>query len=221
MEYTRKQRTKFAPIEIIFKPVKRWDDIIDCYFSTDLSAAYRVEWSVGKNIRHARTFQCYHCNAYYIQKDIKNILKNVQKIPGVVYNFTSQNPVSFEDNIGNKGDLPLVAYMDFETTAPAENFLNPKQNTMFVVSYSLIFAFHPKLNLNSVVVQRSFGHSLLKLSAIDYLTGDQLEFVDKDLVQQLKQCAISVFGKKVQKCRRSDVCRQIKICLELFVKMVQ
>ena len=72
--------------------------------------------------------------------------------------------------------------MDFETTAPAENFLTPEQNKMFVVSYTLIFAFHPKLNLNRVIVQRSFGHSLLKLATVDYLTKDQLKFVDKDLI---------------------------------------
>ena len=53
----------------------------------------------------------------------KQEIKNIEKClgdPGVVHNFTNQNLVSFEDNIGNKGDLPLVAYMDFETTAPVE-----------------------------------------------------------------------------------------------------
>ena len=80
--------------------------------------------------------------------------------------------MSFEDNIGNKGDLPLVAYINFETTAPAENFLIPGQKKMFVVSYTLIFDFHPKLNLNRVIAQRSFDNSLSKLAAVDYLTED-------------------------------------------------
>ena len=100
------------------------------------------------------------------------------------------------ENIGNKGDLPLVAYMDFETNAPAENFLRPEQNTKFVVSYTLIFAFHPKLDLNRILVQISFGYPLLKLATVDYLTKDQLKFVDKDLINQLKACAINVSERR-------------------------
>ena len=119
--------------------------------------------------------------------------KHIQKYlgtPGVVYNFTKQNLVNFEDNIGNKGDLPQ-AYMNFETAVPAENFLTPEQNKMFV-SYTLIFAFHPKLYLNRIIVEKSFGHSLLKLAMVDYLTEDQPQFVHKDLINQLKDCAVNV-----------------------------
>ena len=72
------------------------------------------------------------------KRDIKHIEKR-SEIPGVVYNSTNQNLVTFEDEIGNKGDLPLGVCMDFEATALAENFLTPQQNTMFVVSYTLIF----------------------------------------------------------------------------------
>ena len=112
--------------------------------------------------------------------------------------------MSFEGNIGNKIDLPLVAYVDFGTTASAEDFLTPEQNKMFVASYTLIFAFHPKLNLNRVIVQRYFDHSLLKLTMVDYLTEDQLKFVDKNFRNQLKDCATNV-----PKRRRKNVVAQI------------
>ena len=72
--------------------------------------------------------------------------------------------MSFDDNIGYKRDLPLVAYMDFETTAPIDNCFNPEPKSMFVVSYVIIFVFHPKLNLDCIVVQRSFGHSYKKIN---------------------------------------------------------
>ena len=72
----------------------------------------------------------------------KQSIEKFSKIPGVVYSFTNQYLVTFEDNIGNNGDLRLVACMIFEATALAENILTLKQNTMFVVSYTLIFAFH-------------------------------------------------------------------------------
>ena len=38
--------------------------------------------------------------------------------------------MSFEDNIGHEGNLPLVAYMDFETTAATDNCFNPEQKTI-------------------------------------------------------------------------------------------
>ena len=74
--------------------------------------------------------------------------------------------MSFEDNIGNKGNLPLIAYIDFETNAPADNCFNPEQKSMFVVLYTLMFVFHPKLNLKRVAVQRGFGHLLSKLATV-------------------------------------------------------
>ena len=69
-----------------------------------------------------------------------------------------------------------------------ENFLYPEQNKMFGVSYTLIFAFYLKLDLNRVSVQRSFRHSLLELAMVDYLTEDQLKLVDKDLINHLEDC---------------------------------
>ena len=82
----------------------------------------------------------FYCNSYYVQKArYQTHIEKRSEIPGVVYNFTNQNLVTFEDKIGSKGDLPLVVYMDFEATAPADNFLTLEQNTMFVVSYTLIF----------------------------------------------------------------------------------
>ena len=77
-----------------------------------------------------------------------------------------------------------------------ENFLNPEQNKMFGVSYTLIFAFYLKLDLNRVSVQRSFRHSLLELAMVDYLTEDQLKLVDKDLINHLEDCAINVSERR-------------------------
>ena len=44
-----------------------------------------------------------------------------------------------------------------------------------------MLAFHSKLNLNRFIVQRSSGDSLLKLMTVDYVTEEQLKFVDKKL----------------------------------------
>ena len=87
-------------------------------------------------------------------------MEHCSGVPGIVYNFDNQNLVTFEDNLGYKGDLPEVAYIDFETTAPTDSCFDSEQKKMFVVSYIIILAFHPKLKMNRVTIQHSFGHSL-------------------------------------------------------------
>ena len=46
------------------------------------------------------------------------------------------------------------------------------------MSYILIVAFHPHLKLRKIIVQRSYGHTLQKLTTLDYLTNDQNKFID-------------------------------------------
>ena len=67
---------------------------------------------------------------------------------------------------------------------------------MFVVSYVIIFVFHPSLKMDRIIIQRSFGHSLEQLTTIDFLKNDQMPFVNINLVKQLKDCALEVSRKK-------------------------
>ena len=90
----------------------------------------------------------------------------------------------------------MAIYFDYETTAPNDNCFDPEQKDMFVVSYVLIVAFHQDLNLNRVIVQCSFAHSLEQLTTIDYLTSNQMSFIDINLVTQLKDAAQEVSRKK-------------------------
>ena len=86
-------------------------------------------------------------------------MANCSGRPGVVYNFNNQNVISYQDNFYAKGDVLFVIYFDFETTAPTDNILDPKQKQLFVVSYVMIVAFNPDLKLNLIIIQRSFAHS--------------------------------------------------------------
>ena len=63
---------------------------------------------------------------------------------------------------------------------------------MVAMSYVLIAAFHPQLNLWKIIVQKSYGHTLQQLTMIDYLTNDQMSFVDISLVKQLNNMAQEV-----------------------------
>ena len=199
LEFDRKLRQKMSPIDIIYKPVKKENEIIECFFSSQMNLAYRASFndSKGLKLKHGTAFQCYYCSHYFARKDrFDRHIENCTGIPGFVYNFNSQNLLTFEENLKFKRDIPLTVYIDFETTAPTDDCLDPETKKMNVVSYVIIFAFHPKLKMKRVIIERSFGNSLQKLTTIDYLTNEQLKFKDVITLKQLRDCALSVFSKK-------------------------
>ena len=54
----------------------------------------------------------------------------------------------------SKEDLPITLYFDFEATALTDSCFDPDQNKMFVMSYVLIVAFHPHLNLKKKLLHK-------------------------------------------------------------------
>ena len=197
IEFDRKLRQKMSPIDIIYKPVKREDEIIECFFSSQINLAYRTTFSENQKIKHSTAFQCYFCSNYYSRKDkFDRHVENCTGKPGYVYNFNIQNLLTFEENLKFKRDVPLTIYIDFETTAPTDDCLDPETRKMKAVSYVIIFAFHPELEMKRIIIERSFGHSLQKLTTIDYLTAEQLKFKDTTTLKQLRDCAFSVASKK-------------------------
>ena len=96
----------------------------------------------------------------------------------------------------SKGDLPSALYFDLETTAPTDNYFDPEQTKMFVVSYALIVCFHPKLKIQKIIVKRSYADSINDLTSISYLTADQLNFADPKLVSQLRDAALEVNARQ-------------------------
>ena len=55
----------------------------------------------------------------------------------------------------------------------------------------IIFPFHPQLDSNRVIIERSFGHSCERLTSLSYLTREQLKFKDNKTLLQLKHCALA------------------------------
>ena len=141
-------RSLHAPIDMIFDPVKHHKIKIYCFFSTEKHLACRSTYKKTKNkIRHGRAFQCYYCSNYYIRKNrYDRLTKNCTAIPGILYNFDTQNLVTFQDNLKYKGHLLFVAYYNFETAAPRNCSRDPEITKMFAMLYIIIFAFHPDLN---------------------------------------------------------------------------
>ena len=197
--YLQKERKRdLYPIDIVYKPVKHAEEIIKCYFVTDIRFAYygKVPNYLNKQITN-RPYECYYCQKFFEKKNIfDRHVKFCSGKPGVVYNFEIQNIVTFEDNIKYQGDLPFALYADFETTAPTSDYLCPENDIMFSVSYSIVIAWHPKLNLPRQFVVRGFNHSLKELTDVTYLTSEQLSLRKQTTTEQFRDAAIAVSERK-------------------------
>ena len=146
-------------VDIIYKPVRSQDEVIECFFSTDNRCAYRGMHEKGEGAEHVMPYECYYCSTFFGRKNI--VERHIKQCSGkhdIVYDFNIQNVVSFEENLKYKGDIPLCAYADFEATAPTDDYQNPENRNMFPVSYCIIFAWHPELNLKRQVVVRGYNH---------------------------------------------------------------
>ena len=184
IQQQEKKRQNFKLIDIIYKPTND--------FSNDISKAYSSLHSEGKRgLRRAhKVFECYYCNKFFIER-IRHTrhMENCTGKPGVIYNFNNQCLISYQD-------LPFSIYFDFETTALTGNQLDPEQKKMFVVSYVFIVAFQPSLKLEIITVYRSYVHSFEQLTSLDYLTREQIGFIELYLIQMLKDVAFEVSKRK-------------------------
>ena len=193
IDFDKEIQKDFTPIDIVYTPVKNENETIKCFFTKKIHLAFRTSYTTGEKIKHTSAFRCYYCTSFFVRKErFEKHLKNCTGKPGYVYNFDTQNILTFEENLKNKHDIPLSAYIDFETTAPTDKMFDPECCKIKPVSYSIIFAFHPSFNLNRVIILRSFGHSLLNLTTVGYLTSEQLKYRDEITMKQLRDAAINV-----------------------------
>ena len=208
IEFDRKQKKKFKPIDIIYKPTKNPEIELLCYFSKDIAKAYSNFYSIKDKTKRAYScYECYYCRKFFLRPERqKRHMENCSGVPGVIYNFNMQSLISFEDNFNAKGDLSFVIYFDFETTAPTDNCFDPEQKTMFVVSYVMIVAFHPDLKIDKIIIQRSYAHAIEQLTSLDYFSQDQIKFINKELVRQLKDIAFDVSKRKCKKTMGQMLC---------------
>lgn len=77
-------------------------------------------------------------------------------------------------------------YFDFETSTGTTSQNHLEDVEMDQMFYSLIFAFHLKLQLDGKVIIRSFNHSLEKVNDVSYLTDEMLQNLDPIIARQLK-----------------------------------
>ena len=168
------------------------------FFTDDMKYAFRATYTKGNEICHANNiYECFYSSDFWVDKTkFERHIKTCGKKPGVLYDFNLRNVATFEDNIKYQGDVPFCVYADFETVAPSGDFLNPENKQMFAVSYSLVFAWHPKLKLPRHFVVRGYNHSLEQLSDMSYLKSEQLALRNQTTTAQLRDAIVKVHSKK-------------------------
>ena len=164
---------KFIPIEIIYKPDTTCNEVINCYFSNKINLAFRSTFIKNWILRQGAGLQYHFCSNYYERKDkYHRHLDSCTGTPGQIYSFNTQSLITFEERLKYKSDIPLTAYINFEETAATVNCLDPENVEMLVVSYVIIFKFHPELEIDKVMIEHSFGHSEYTLTSLNYLIAD-------------------------------------------------
>ena len=124
---------------------------------------------------------------------MKHHIKICAAKEGITYCFDNGNIISFQDNFKYLGDAPLTVYFGFEITTGDTVFFHPK---MFAVSYCQIYSFHPSLNLEKVVIYRSFQQSAEEIYDINHFRQEHVAFFDRATFFQLKDAASAVVARE-------------------------
>ena len=83
-------KNHYVPINVVYFPVKKYDEIIDRYLTDSIHLVFPTTLSVGKNkpLEHACTYQCHGCLFFFTAKNkYENHLKVWTKMPDVIYKF--------------------------------------------------------------------------------------------------------------------------------------
>ena len=95
VDFDKKLRQPFCPIDKIYKRVKKCDEIINCYFSEKLNVAFQASFSEGTIIKHCSAWQHYVCSNYYSGKDkFDRHVESCTDCPGYIYNFNMQMSIN-------------------------------------------------------------------------------------------------------------------------------
>ena len=95
-----------------------------------------------------------------LKKKMKEHLSCCSGKAGFTFSFDNRKVIDYQDHYNNLGDIPFSIYFNFETTTGNVFFFYAK---MYVVSYSIIVAFHPDLSLPRINIFRSYDQSYSSL----------------------------------------------------------
>ena len=112
---------------------------------------------------------------------------------GIAYSFDNAKIIDYQDNFKYMGDVPFCVYFDFETTTGDAVFLDSK---MYSMSYCQIFSFISALNLDKIVIYRSFQQTPQEIYNLNHLRPEHVPFFDEVTLRQLKDAASAVLSRE-------------------------
>ena len=184
-----------------------------------MNVAFQGIYNEGTKIKHCSAWQCYYCSNHYGRKDkFDRNFENCTGHPGYIYNFNMQSVLSFEQYLKYKVDIPLIAYIDFETTTPTDECLDPENRKMSAVSHVMILAFHSDLDIDWVIIEPGFGHSRKKLTSLNYLTRKQFDFKDNNTLLHKRDCALAVAAKNSKIAISEIFTTELKFAVDCLLK---
>ena len=83
IEYSKKLRTKFKPINIIYKPIKSPEKEVLCFSTNDISKSYRNSCGgTSDKVSHGFAFECCYCGKFFARADKqKRHIENCISVP--------------------------------------------------------------------------------------------------------------------------------------------
>ena len=111
---------------------------------------------------------------------------------GITYTSDNGQIVNFQDNFKYLGDVFFPFYFDFDTTTGNSAF---SETEMYVISYCQIYAFHLSLNLDKIVIFRSFQQEPEEMYDLSHFKKEQEPYFDRTTFHQLKDAADVVLAR--------------------------
>ena len=144
-----------------------------------------------KTIEQLNAQQCYYCDKYF--SNISKFHAHVKCCSEIAYKFEPRNIISFQDNFSYLGDLSFVVYFDYKMIT-IDSIFNDKK--IFVLTYSQIYAFHPDLNLDIIVIFCSFQQKRDEIYSLNHFSEQHVKYFNKATFKQLKDLVTSVLNRR-------------------------
>ena len=204
------EKKNLLPIYIVYEPTLNTEKPIEFFSANKIHLAFNTSYDKfvrgnKKKVNRNSTRQCPYCNNFFMEteKKMKEHITSCAGQAGFSFSFDNGKIINYQDNFKKLGDLPFTVYYDFETTTGSVIFFDAK---MYVVSYCMIIAFHPDLNLPRLYIYRSYDQSDEDLTSLHHFDAVQRNFFyfnEHFNMKALKQLQNAVLAVKNRKSNRA------------------
>ena len=181
VELALDERKNLLPVDIVYEPTTQdKNKPIYCYFAPKIHLAFQSVYEGFKNGKKtsfncSSAKQCPYCTNFFVKSE-KRMQEHALCCPGQAgfnYSFDNGKIINYQDNFNKIGDLPFSIYYDFETTIGSTVFFDAK---MYVISYCIVVAFHPDLNLPHMFIYRAYDQTKSELESMVHFSVVQKDF---------------------------------------------